>query len=231
MPEKRRRFSAQFKAKAVQMVIETGKPIAEVARDLGIRDGTLGNWTTRQHPHPLPQRPAQPAPHLRTPRLPRRLPGHPPRGLRSPLPTPTSLPSPRSPEIDCRQAHQHHHYRGPRPTLPATSLRRNAPTAQPHLPTRQPSQRIKPTTSTPKSLYVADSPAVGRGIRWQQRSAHRRSNVAGADGPAGEPSPVPRSAMWLAVVRAALPWDDAEECSAVWRYALAVVALLRAPAD
>ena len=26
------------------MVIETGKPIAEVARDLGIHDGTLGNW-------------------------------------------------------------------------------------------------------------------------------------------------------------------------------------------
>ena len=44
MPEQRRRFSAQFKAEAVQMVIETGKPIASVARDLGIHDGTLGNW-------------------------------------------------------------------------------------------------------------------------------------------------------------------------------------------
>jgi transposase-like protein len=28
------------------MVIETGKPVAEVARDLGIHDGTLGNWVT-----------------------------------------------------------------------------------------------------------------------------------------------------------------------------------------
>lgn len=37
----RRRFSAQPKAEAVQLVIETGKPIAEVARDLGIHDGTL----------------------------------------------------------------------------------------------------------------------------------------------------------------------------------------------
>jgi len=36
MPEHRRRFSPQFKAEAVQMVISTGKPIAEVARDLGI---------------------------------------------------------------------------------------------------------------------------------------------------------------------------------------------------
>jgi transposase-like protein len=44
MPEKRRKFSPQFKAEAVQMVIETGKPVAEVARDLGVNDGTLGNW-------------------------------------------------------------------------------------------------------------------------------------------------------------------------------------------
>jgi transposase-like protein len=40
-PEQRRRFSAQFKAEAVQMVIETGKPIASVARDLGIHE-----WST-----------------------------------------------------------------------------------------------------------------------------------------------------------------------------------------
>ena len=55
MPEQRRRFSAQFKAEAVQMVLETGKPIAEVARDLGIHDGTLGNWVNtwrREHPEP-----------------------------------------------------------------------------------------------------------------------------------------------------------------------------------
>jgi len=44
MSEKRRKFSPQFKAEAVQMVIETGKPVAEVARDLGVNDGTLGNW-------------------------------------------------------------------------------------------------------------------------------------------------------------------------------------------
>ncbi len=57
MPEQRRRFSPQFKAEAVQMVLETGKPIAEVARDLGIHDGTLGNWVNtwrREHPEPEP---------------------------------------------------------------------------------------------------------------------------------------------------------------------------------
>ena len=56
MPEQRRRFSPQFKAEAVQMVIETGKPIAEIARDLGIHDGTLGNWVNawrQAHPQPV----------------------------------------------------------------------------------------------------------------------------------------------------------------------------------
>jgi transposase len=44
MAEARRRYDPEFKAGAVRIVRETGKPIAEVARDLGIHDGTLGNW-------------------------------------------------------------------------------------------------------------------------------------------------------------------------------------------
>jgi transposase-like protein len=55
MPEQRRKFSPQFKAEAVQMVIETKKPVAEVARDLGVHNATLGNWVTawrREHPEP-----------------------------------------------------------------------------------------------------------------------------------------------------------------------------------
>jgi transposase len=44
MVEKRRKFDEDFKAGAVRMVQETGKPIAQVARDLGINEGTLGNW-------------------------------------------------------------------------------------------------------------------------------------------------------------------------------------------
>jgi transposase-like protein len=55
MPEQRRKFSPQFKAEAVQMVIETGRPTAEVARDLGVHDGTLGNWVNayrRENPEP-----------------------------------------------------------------------------------------------------------------------------------------------------------------------------------
>ncbi|WP_412768760.1 transposase [Mycobacterium canetti] len=34
----------QFKEGAVRIVRETGKPIAQVARELGISDGTLGSW-------------------------------------------------------------------------------------------------------------------------------------------------------------------------------------------
>src|SRR5690349_8561365 len=70
MPEQRRRFSAQFKAEAVQMVIETGKPIAEVARDLGIHDGTLGNWVSAyRRAHPEPDQPLTPTERARVQEL------------------------------------------------------------------------------------------------------------------------------------------------------------------
>ena len=39
-----RKFDEDFKAGAVRLVFETGKPIAQVARDLGVNEGSLGNW-------------------------------------------------------------------------------------------------------------------------------------------------------------------------------------------
>jgi transposase-like protein len=47
MPEKRRKFDAEFREGAVRIVRETGKPIAQVARDLGVNAGTLGNWVDK----------------------------------------------------------------------------------------------------------------------------------------------------------------------------------------
>ena len=44
MGETRRKFDRDFREGAVRLVRETGKPIVQVARDLGIHDGTLGNW-------------------------------------------------------------------------------------------------------------------------------------------------------------------------------------------
>lgn len=44
MAEVRRKFDEDFKHGAVQLVFETGKPIAQVARELGVNEGTLGNW-------------------------------------------------------------------------------------------------------------------------------------------------------------------------------------------
>ena len=44
MPEKRRRFDREFREGAVRIVRESGKPIAQVAADLGINAQTLGNW-------------------------------------------------------------------------------------------------------------------------------------------------------------------------------------------
>jgi len=52
------KFSAQFKAEAVQLVLQSGRPVAEIARELQINDGTLGNWVNdwrRENPEPEPE--------------------------------------------------------------------------------------------------------------------------------------------------------------------------------
>lgn len=47
MPEKRMKYDREFREGAVRIVEETGKPIAHIARDLGVNEGTLGNWVQR----------------------------------------------------------------------------------------------------------------------------------------------------------------------------------------
>jgi transposase-like protein len=45
--ERRRKFSPEFKDEAVKMVIESSRAIAEVAREIRVNEGTLGNWVNK----------------------------------------------------------------------------------------------------------------------------------------------------------------------------------------
>ena len=48
MSEIRRQNDPEFKAGAVRIVRETRRPVAEIARELGIGAGTLGNWIRKE---------------------------------------------------------------------------------------------------------------------------------------------------------------------------------------
>jgi transposase len=47
MPRKYRKFSPEFREEAVRLVIDNSRPIAQVARELGVNEGTLGNWVNQ----------------------------------------------------------------------------------------------------------------------------------------------------------------------------------------
>jgi transposase len=44
MAGKYRKFSPEFREEAARMVIDTSRAIADVGRELGINETTLGNW-------------------------------------------------------------------------------------------------------------------------------------------------------------------------------------------
>ena len=44
----RRRFTREFKAQAVQHLLESGKPLSDVAAELGISPGQLSQWRNEQ---------------------------------------------------------------------------------------------------------------------------------------------------------------------------------------
>jgi uncharacterized membrane protein/transposase-like protein len=45
----RRKFDPDFRERAVRLVQETGRPVAQVARDLGVNAQTLRNWVNAEH--------------------------------------------------------------------------------------------------------------------------------------------------------------------------------------
>lgn len=55
MSTNRRTFTDEFKADAVQLVVQGQRPIAQVARELEINESSLGYWVKayrREHPDP-----------------------------------------------------------------------------------------------------------------------------------------------------------------------------------
>ncbi len=50
MTASRRKYTAEYRDHAVELVRESGKPIAEIARDLGMNEGTLANWVNKARP-------------------------------------------------------------------------------------------------------------------------------------------------------------------------------------
>jgi len=54
----KRIYSQEYRDEAVKMVIETSRPIAVVARELGLLEGTLGNWVNAyRKSHPVEDQP------------------------------------------------------------------------------------------------------------------------------------------------------------------------------
>ncbi|RCW41090.1 transposase [Halopolyspora algeriensis] len=43
----RRRFTQEYKDNAVSLVLDSGRPIAEVARSIGVHEMTLGKWVKK----------------------------------------------------------------------------------------------------------------------------------------------------------------------------------------
>ena len=50
MAMERRNFDQEFREGAVRIVRETGRPIAQVAREQGLHQGTLGRWVNLDRP-------------------------------------------------------------------------------------------------------------------------------------------------------------------------------------
>lgn len=51
---KYRKYTQEYRDEAVRLVLDGSRPIAQVARELGINEGTLGNWIAKYRAaHPV----------------------------------------------------------------------------------------------------------------------------------------------------------------------------------
>ncbi|WP_161485767.1 transposase [Enteractinococcus helveticum] len=49
----RKKYTAEFKQRAVDLVIDSGRPVAQVSVEIGVKEGTLGNWVRKyRQDHP-----------------------------------------------------------------------------------------------------------------------------------------------------------------------------------
>ncbi|WP_232837956.1 transposase [Streptomyces atratus] len=64
MGSKQQTYTPEFREGAVRIVIETGRSVPEVAKELGVHSGTLHSWVSRWRRNGLASsdRPAEPAP-------------------------------------------------------------------------------------------------------------------------------------------------------------------------
>ena len=53
MGKKRRQYTKEFKIEAVRLIVEEGRPISEVARELGIGENLLHRWKKWMLPYRL----------------------------------------------------------------------------------------------------------------------------------------------------------------------------------
>lgn len=47
MGQARKKYTQAYRDEAVELVVSSGRPVAQIARDLGINEATLGNWVNK----------------------------------------------------------------------------------------------------------------------------------------------------------------------------------------
>jgi transposase-like protein len=47
MPERRVKYSPEFREEAARLVVDSSRAIAEVGREIGVNETTLGSWVAK----------------------------------------------------------------------------------------------------------------------------------------------------------------------------------------